>query len=155
ERGPSGEYLQRPRSRTRNFKQHRERYYELLDDTRTRGDWESWLAFFLEGVQTTAASAVHTAERLVTLFQEDKARIEELGRSAPNTLRVFEVFRSRPITTIREVRKRTGLSAPTAGRAVGNLEALGIVEELTGRRRDRVYAYRRYIAILNEGGDPL
>ncbi len=70
-------------------------------------------------------------------------------------MRVFDVFRSRPITTIREVRQRTGLSAPTAGRAVQALESLGIVEELTGRRRDRVYAYSRYIAILNEGADPL
>ncbi|MBK1727081.1 Fic family protein [Halorhodospira neutriphila] len=137
------------------FKQHRARYYELLEGTRTRGDWEGWIEFFLEGVEATANGAVDTADRLVSLFREDASRIETLGRAAPNALRVFDVFRSRPITTIREVRQRTGLSAPTAGRAVQALESFGIVEELTGRRRGRVYAYSRYIGILNEGADPL
>ena len=137
------------------FKQNRAEYYRLLDTVRYDGDWEAWLDFFLEGVHTTATGAVETANRLVALFQEDAARIQGLGRSAPNTLRVFDAFRSRPVASIKDVRRRTGVTAPTAGRAIDALEELNIVEEITGRQRDRIFAYRRYLNILNEGAEPL
>ena len=137
------------------FKQNRAEYYRLLDTVRYDGDWEAWLDFFLEGVHTTATGAVETANRLVALFQEDAARIQGLGRSAPNTLRVFDAFRSRPVASIKDVRRRTGVTAPTAGRAIDALEELNIVEEITGRQRDRIFVYRRYLNILNEGAEPL
>ena len=137
------------------FKQNRAEYYRLLDTVRYDGDWEAWLDFFLEGVRTTATGAVETAKRLVALFQEDAARIHSLGRSAPNTLRVFNAFRSRPVASIKDIRRRTGVAAPTAGRAIDALEELGIVEEITGRQRDRIFVYRRYLNILNEGAEPL
>ena len=137
------------------FKQNRAEYYRLLDTVRYDGDWEAWLDFFLEGVRTTATGAVETANRLVALFQEDAARIHSLGRSAPNTLRVFNAFRSRPVASIKDIRRRTGVAAPTAGRAIDALEKLGIVEEITGRQRDRIFVYRRYLNILNEGAEPL
>ena len=107
--------------------------------------------FFLEGVRDTAANAVDTARRLVALFQKDEQRIQALGRAAPSGLRVFQVFKERPILTVRSVEKRTGLSFPAASSSVRRLERLGIVREITGRRRDRVYAYDEYVAILNEG----
>ncbi|QIT56579.1 Fic family protein [Aquisalimonas sp. 2447] len=137
------------------FKQNRAEYYRLLDTVRYDADWEAWLDFFLEGVRTTATGAVETANRLVALFQEDAARIHSLGRSAPNTLRVFNAFRSRPVASIKDIRRRTGVAAPTAGRAIDALEELGIVEEITGRQRDRIFVYRRYLNILNEGAEPL
>ena len=137
------------------FKQNRAEYYRLLDTVRYDGDWEAWLDFFLEGVRTTATGAVETANRLVALFQEDAARIHSLGRSAPNTLRIFNAFRSRPVASIKDIRRRTGVAAPTAGRAIDALEELGIVQEITGRQRDRIFVYRRYLNILNEGAEPL
>lgn len=137
------------------FKQNRATYYQLLDAVRYDGDWEAWLDFFLEGVQVTATGAVDTANRLVTLFQEDARRIQNLGRAAANTLRVFDAFRSRPVASIKDIQHRLGLAAPTVGRAVDALEEMGVVEEITGRQRDRVYAYRRYLNILNEGAEPL
>ena len=133
------------------FKRHRDEYYRLLDRVRNEGDWESWVDFFLEGVRDTAANAVDTARRLVALFQKDEQRIQALGRAASSGLRVFQVFKERPILTVRSVEKRTGVSFPAASSSVRRLERLGIVREITGRRRDRVYAYDEYVAILNEG----
>jgi len=137
------------------FKEHRSEYYRLLDKVRYDGDWEAWLDFFLEGIQTTADGAVDTAKRLVALFNEDARHIRELGREAGNVQRVFDAFRQRPVSSIKDVVARTGLSTPTVSRAVKTLEGWDLLREITGRRRGRIYAYNRYLAILNEGGAPL
>lgn len=119
------------------------------------GDWEAWLDFFLEGVLVTATGAVDTAHRLLALFAEDQQRIEALGRAAANTLRIYQALRTRPLANINDLASRAGISFPTASRAVAALERLGILREITGRSRDRIYAYDRYITILNEGAEPL
>ena len=137
------------------FKQHRAEYYRLLDTVRTAGDWEAWLDFFLEGVAITAGSAVDTAHRLLALFRDDAARVPTLGRAAANALRVFDAFRARPLATLPALTEQTGASYPTVARAVEALENLGIVREITGRKRERVFAYTRYLDILNEGTEPL
>jgi Fic family protein len=137
------------------FKQHRTEYYRLLDSVRHTGDWEHWLDFFLEGVEQTAAGAVDTAHRLLALFRDDTARIQTLGRSAANTLRVFDALRRRPLARIDALATQTGIAFPTAARAIEALERLGIVREITGRKRERVFAYAHYLDILNEGAQPL
>ncbi len=136
------------------FKRHRAEYYRLLDVVRQDGDWEAWLDFFLDGVTETAGSAVDTAHRLLALFAEDVAKVQGLGRAAPNALRIFDALRARPLGTLNDLVARTGVSYATADRAVTALEDLGIVVEITGRKRDRVFAYRRYLDILNEGTEP-
>ncbi|MCX7819355.1 MAG: Fic family protein [Kiritimatiellae bacterium] len=137
------------------FKRHRQEYYRLLDLVRQEGDWETWFDFFLEGVAETAASAVSTAHRLLELFQSDHHRVTQLGRSAANALRVFDAFRARPLATVNSLAARARISFPTAARAVEALGRLGIVRELTGRKRERIFAYQRYLDILNEGTEPL
>jgi Fic family protein len=127
----------------------------LLDATRHEGDWEAWLDFFLEGVRATATGAVDTAHRLLDRFRQDAERIQGLGRAVANALRVFDALRARPLATINDLTARTGVTYPTAGRAIEALERLGIVREITGRSRDRVFAYDAYLAILNEGAEPL
>ena len=133
------------------FKQHRADYYRLLGHVRTTGDWEAWIAFFLAGVRETAEGAVATAERLGRMFREDRERIEPRGRRAGSMLRVHEVLKARPVTSVQDAVKKTGLSFPTCGAAMDELVGLGIARELTGRRRNRVFAYDRYLAILNAG----
>lgn len=133
------------------FKQHRATYYELLDRVRRTGEWEAWLEFYLDGVRETADGAAATAQRLVELFQRDRSRIEPVGRRAGSALRVLDAFTRRPITTLRDLKRLTGLSFPTAGAAVDLLVDLGVARELTGKRRNRVFAYERYIRILAEG----
>jgi Fic family protein len=137
------------------LKTNREEYYRLLDLVRTTGDWESWLDFFLEGVTQTATGAVETAHRLLALFEEDAERIQGLGRAAANTLRVFEALRRRPVAGIDHLARQTGIAYPTAARAVNALVRLGVLRELTGRQRGRIFAYGGYLAILNEGAEPL
>jgi len=137
------------------FKQHRSEYYRLLDLVRTEGDWEAWLDFFLEGVEDTASNAVRTAQSLVHMFKEDETRVQAAGRGASTTLRVFNALCARPITTISDASRRAGLSFPAATKGIERLVDLGIVKERTGGRRNRVFAYDRYLVLLNEGTEPL
>jgi len=137
------------------FKQHREEYYGLLDQVRLEGDWEAWLEFFLEGVEQTAQNAVQTAQRLVAMFQQDAERVRGLGRTAMSALRVFNALRERPILSLPEVCRRTSLSFPAASKGMNALTKLGIVREVTGRQRNRIFAYQQYLAILNEGTEAI
>lgn len=133
------------------LKQHRRTYYDLLDRVRRDGDWEAWMAFFLEGVHQVADAAVATAERLSRMFQADRRRIQTTGRRAGSALRVHDALKARPLLTLPALRDRTGLSFPTVGSAMDLLVELGIAREITGRRRNRVYAYDLYLSALAEG----
>ncbi len=134
------------------LKRHRARYYELLDLVRNEGDWEAWLEFFAAGVVEAAEGAVATAIRLSELFALDRARIEgATGRRAGSALRVHEALKARPLRSITDIAATTGLSYPGAAAAVDALVSLGIAREFTGRRRDRLFAYDRYVSILGEG----
>lgn len=137
------------------FKQNRAVYYRLLDQVRMNGDWEAWIDFFLEGVRTTARGAVTTAQRLVELFSGEEAKIQTSGRAAGSALRVHSALRERPILSLPDICRRTGLSFPAATNGMALLEKLGIVRELTGRQRNRLYAYDRYVQILSEGTESL
>lgn len=137
------------------LKTRRTDYYRLLQEVRERGAWEAWLEFFLEGVAETANQAFDAATRIVDLFKEDRERITAESERAGSALRVHELLQQNPFATANLLVERTGLSAPTVNAALADLERLGIVEEMTGRRRGRVFGYRRYLAILSEGTDPL
>ena len=133
------------------FKERREDYYALLDGVRQSGDWEAWLAFFLEGVAQTAEGAAATAQRLMDLFEADRARIQQMGRAASSSLRVHRVLQERPIISLQEIANRTDLSFRGVSNGMKVLEGLGIVRELTGKKRNRLFGYEAYLAILNEG----
>jgi Fic family protein len=137
------------------FKQHRDEYYRLLDRVRAVGDWEAWLDFFLEGVVATATGAVDTAQRLVALFKQDTGRVQSAGRGAAAMLRVLQSLHERPVITLNEVSRRTGLSFPTSAKGMKALVDAGLARELTGNRRNRVFAYDAYLTILGEGTEPL
>ncbi len=137
------------------FKQHRDEYYRLLDLVRTDGDWEAWLDFFLEGVAVTADGAVETARRLVSQFHKDADQAQALGRSSSAALRVLTAMRERPIITLPEVVQRTGMTFPTASKGMSALASLDVAKEFTGQRRNRIFAYDPYLAILAEGTEPL
>lgn len=136
------------------FKQHRATYYDLLDSVRRDGDWERWLSFFLEGVHHTAENAVDTAQRLERLFRDGRDRVILQGRRAGSALRLHDALKERPVISLQAARRRTGLSFATVSSAMDLLMELGIARELTGKRRNRVFAYDSYLAILNEGTEP-
>jgi len=136
------------------FKRHRAEYYRRLDAVRTQGDWEGWLDFFLDGVAETADGAVRMAHRLTAMYERDVLSLRE--RSLPVSVQqVLQCFRQRPLATAKELQALSQKTIPTIAKAVSTLIDCGIVRETTGRQRDRIYAYSEYLAILNEGGDPL
>jgi Fic family protein len=137
------------------FKQHRPRYYELLDVVRRDGDWEAWIDFFAEGVAAMAESAVATARRLVDVAKRDRDRIQRLGRRAGSAALVHETFQTMPVCTIPRLAKKTRLTLPTVAKALDVLTELGITREITGKKRGRVFRYDAYMRILGEGTEPL
>jgi len=137
------------------FKQHREAYYDLLDLVRRTGDWEAWLAFYLEGIRHVATEAVASVERLERMFRADRTTIEEVGRRASSAYRMHEALKAQPVQTLASAAEATGLSFSGASAAMRLLVQLGIARELTGRRRNRLFAYDRYLAELIVGTEPL
>lgn len=137
------------------LKSHRREYYRLLQEVREHGNWEAWLDFFLAGVADTANRAFEAATQIVDLFKEDRERITMESDRAGSALRIHELFQQNPFHTANQIVQITGLSAPTVNAALADLERLGIVNEVTGRKRGRVFSYPRYLAILSEGTDPL
>ena len=137
------------------FKKHRSQYYDHLQRIRTEGAWEEWLRFFLEGTALTAQEAAETATRILGLFSKDREKIQKLGRPATSALRVHEYMQRKPIANIAAIAKALKLSIPTVTVALKHLVRIGIVEEVTGKRRDRLFTYSRYFTIVSEGTEPL
>ncbi|MDO8501955.1 MAG: Fic family protein [Gemmatimonadaceae bacterium] len=134
------------------FKQHRDDYYAALQRVRSEGDWEGWMAHYLEGVDWTARQTTETTVRLLELFRSDRELVVSSARGAA-TLRVYEEVQRRVIMSIRRVSENLGVSIPTVTSSLRRLEALGIVRETTGRRYGRMFAYHRQLEILNETDD--
>jgi Fic family protein len=137
------------------FKQNRQVYYDLLGDVRLKGNWLGWLRFFLEGVRDTARQAGQTAKAILALIEKDRLRIETLGRQAGTVHRLHVLLQRRSILSIPLIAQNMKVSAPTARAAALAMEKLGIVHEITGKRRDRLYAYTLYIKALDVGTEPL
>jgi Fic family protein len=102
-------------------------------------------------VEAVANEATSTAEALSRLFEEDRRRVEQLGRAAPSALKVYDLLRDRIVISSTRVAEITGLTWPTAQAAMKRLESLGIVREVTGKKRDRIYAYLAQLRVLDEG----
>jgi Fic family protein len=132
------------------FKQHRTRYYELLQSVRTDGDWEEWIEFFLEGIIAVATQAASTARRLLVLFQGHQQQVRGLGRLSVSALRLMDHLQRHPVTTATAVAKATRMSFHTAQKMLFALQPLGIVTEGTGKKYGRFYIYTGYLEILNE-----
>lgn len=137
-----------------HFKIHRLDYYDYLQRVRIEGDWESWLRFFLTGVTETATEATDAAQKLWTLFDEDRSRIQAQGKIAGTALRVHDLLQQRPIVSITAACKALELTHPAVNKSLRKLEELGIVREITGRQRNRLYLYEAYMVILSQGLEP-
>jgi Fic family protein len=135
------------------FKTHRQHYYELLTEVRQTGDWEAWLDFFADAVIATTSQAVDTAQQLLKLSKQDRDKITGLGRAAASTLQVHHVLMEHPIATSGWLVEKTGITPATVNKALGHLERLGIVKELTAQKRNRLFSYASYIEILNRGAE--
>lgn len=137
------------------FKAHRQQYYDLLQLVRQTGKWETWLEFFLEAVTDTSRNAAESANRILSIFELDKKRIESYVRNPSSALRLHELIKTNPIFTIPSAAEEMNLTPPTVAKAARNLEKIGILRETTGKRRGKIYMYDEYFKILQQGTDPL
>lgn len=136
------------------LKQNRQVYYELLQEVRVHGTWEIWLEFFLEGIRKSAKQAVNTTYLINSLFEQDRKKIEELGRAKFSCEQALEYMRKLPQVTVLLLATELGMTAPTARGALNRMVKLGILEEKSGKQRDKIYVYRKYLNILDEGAEP-
>ena len=133
------------------FRRAQAEYYARLAAVRSDGDWERWVAFFLECVHDAADDGVRVARELHALVARHRGRILAHDRSTVAALRLLERLPSNPVVTVPRASELLGVTAPPARKAVELLEELGVLGEVTGKQRGRVYAYREYLQTL--GGD--
>jgi len=131
------------------FKKNRADYYDALQRVRTHGDWEGWLRFFLIGVAAVAEEATQTAITLSELFSSDRARVESLGRAAASAIAVYDLLQKRIIISPSKAVDELDLTWPTVLAAITRLEGLGIANEVTGKKRNRLYRYSAQLEILD------
>jgi Fic family protein len=131
-----------------HFKKNRPEYYRLLQEVREHGAWEAWLEFFLTGVVESAQQGIETARKILNLFEEDRAKVETLKRPKISALKLYEYLQKHPIASVSLASKDLQVSFPTITASMNHLKSLGIVEEITGKQRDRLFVYRGYIQIL-------
>jgi Fic family protein len=133
------------------FKVHRTEYYDRLQATRDKGDWEGWTLFFLRGVAEVAQDATELSRRIISLREEQRGRLMERGsRTRLDSLKALELFYSKPHMQTTALSEALGCSFVTAQRAIADLVSLGLVQEITGRRRSRIYANREYVDLLDD-----
>ena len=131
------------------LKQHQSEYYQRLSAVRTEGDWEGWVAFFLEGVARAADTAERGIVALASLINTDRRRLLQAPKITPASLRLFELLPLMPIFSIDQVCERLNTTFPTATAAVKTLESLGIVTEQTGQKKNRHFSYQAYVQLLS------
>lgn len=137
------------------FKTHRQAYYDHLQVVRETGDWEEWINFFLKGVVETANEAVETAKRILTLFEHDSKKIEGTAGASVSAMMIHRHLQNSPITDARMLVEHCSMSLPTINKALRQLEEIGIAKEITGKARNKIYTYQKYLDILSEGASPI
>lgn len=137
------------------LKQNRSTYYNLLQEVRLRGNWETWLEFFLEGVYKSAKQAITTANQINSLFDQDQMKLNSLGRARFSCEQTLEYMKRLPQVTASILVSELNMTPPTARSSLSLMEKLGILKEVSGKKRDKIYVYWKYLNILEEGADPL
>ena len=132
------------------FKKHRQEYYRHLLEVRTKGDWEGWTAFFLRCVCQSADDGVNAAQRLFAILSKDQKTVIEHPAATVMAVRLFHLLPEHPIVTVASVIDLLKTTKPTAAKAIDALCQAGVLHEITGKQRDRVFAYRAYLSILTE-----
>jgi Fic family protein len=134
-----------------HFKRRRPEYYRLLNEVRQAGAWEEWTAFFLQGVADVAEESADAARDLYRLVARDRERVLVAKGSSLTAVRLLDLLPRHPVVTIPRLVELLETTKPTAAKSVALLESLGILQETTGRKRDRTYRYAAYLERLRTG----
>ena len=133
------------------FQKNQDEYRRRLQAVRVEGDWEGWLTFFLRGVATIADDAVAMLQDMHQLATSSRARVLKHHTASVVSLQLLEILPRHPVVTGRSVVRILEITRPTSGKAIDVLEECGVLVEVTGRKRDRVYHYARYLDRLCQG----
>jgi Fic family protein len=133
------------------LKQHQAEYYRRLSAVRTEGDWEGWVGFFLDGVATAARDAERGIVAMASLINADRKRLLAAPRVGEVALRLFALLPVMPRFTIEQARQQLATTFPTATAAVKLLQHLGLLTELTGQKKNRVFSFAAYVDLLAKG----
>jgi Fic family protein len=131
------------------LKRHRAEYYDRLMAIREDGDWEGWLRFFLAGVVETSSDATTTARAILALRDQHRNLLQERNVGV-NGLRLLEMLYTRPLVHVRSVSEGLGIHFVTASKLVDRFQDLGLLVEVTGRKRDRIFSYDPYLDLFRE-----
>jgi Fic family protein len=132
------------------FKQNRQEYYDLLQQTRDAGDWESWIKFFVQGVDEVSQQATQTAREIVDLRERHRTIIvDKFGQVAGNGLKVLEHLFKNPIISVARIMELTGVTFAAANQLMHRLEDIGVLVEITGQARNRRYEYSDYVNLFS------
>ena len=134
-----------------HLKQHQGEYYRRLSAVRTEGDWEGWVGFFLDGVEAAATEAERGIVAVASLINADRKRLLASPRVGATALRLFELLPLAPRFTIEQARRKLDTTFPTATAAVKLLQDLGMLSELTGQKKNRLFSYAAYVELLAGG----
>lgn len=132
------------------LKSHRARYYALLQEVREDGDWEAWLDFMFQGMAETAEGAVAMAKRLLDLFERDLRTLQSMGLAA-SAFQVHRYLQEHPVASSSTLCQEEDLAPSTVNNALAHLARAGLIREITGNARNRIYAYQEVLGLLNEG----
>ncbi|OGL29326.1 cell filamentation protein Fic [Candidatus Saccharibacteria bacterium RIFCSPHIGHO2_02_FULL_47_12] len=132
------------------FEKHRQAYYDALDIVRSKNDLEQWLKFFLVGVSETAQKAVDTLQAIIQLKENDHLAILGLGKRAQRAGRLLNYLYTDPVITVADVAKELAVTAPTANALVSDMQQIGILKEITGFSRNRIFIYESYIRLFSD-----
>ena len=131
------------------LKQHHGEYYRRLSAIRSHGDWEAWVQFFLEGVASAASQAEGNIIQTASLIAADRKHLLQQPKASPLSYRLFELLPMMPRFTAEHVRQQLQTTFPTASAAIRSLQDAGIVTELTGQKKNRIYSYQAYVELLS------
>ena len=131
------------------LKQHQGEYYRRLSAIRSHGDWEAWVQFFLEGVASAASQAEGNIIQTASLIAADRKHLLQQPKASPLSYRLFELLPMMPRFTAEHVRQQLQTTFPTASAAIRSLQDAGIVSELTGQKKNRIYSYQAYVELLS------
>ena len=150
------EILQRPvLYLSHYFKQHRDEYYRRLQAVRDQGDWEGWLKFFINGILSVSREAAETARQILALREDHRQRITEgLGRAAGNGHRILERLYQRPVFKVTEIDQFLGITYAGANSLISRLTRIGLLQEITGQKRHRVFRYAPYLDLFSDTQRP-
>jgi len=132
------------------FKQNRLEYYDRLMAVREKGDFESWIKFFLRGVASVAKEACRASAKIIDLKDKDKKKVIEIYKESSKAAIFYEKLFDRPIVSIKDIAKIMNMTFPTASDVCIKLTKINVLSEITGKERNKLFAYKKYLDILKQ-----